>query len=105
MQFWWYVIGCPRQHIFVVTIERTSVEGLVRLFRDNVWKLYRLPKSIISDKGPQFAADLTKKLNRILEIEKKLLTAFNSQMDGKIEYINQELEQYFGFFVDYKQKN
>ena len=28
---------------FVATMEGTSVEGLARLFRDNVWKLYRLP--------------------------------------------------------------
>ena len=37
---------------FVVTIERTSVKGLVRLFRDNIWKLHKLPKSVISDKRP-----------------------------------------------------
>jgi len=38
----------------VATIEETLVEELVRLFRDNMWKLHRLPKSMISDKGPQF---------------------------------------------------
>ena len=37
---------------FVVTIERISVKGLVRLFRDNIWKLHKLPKSVISDKRP-----------------------------------------------------
>jgi len=25
---------------------------LVRLFEDNIWKLHRLPKSVISDKRP-----------------------------------------------------
>jgi len=61
---------------FVVTIKETSVKGLVQLFKDNVWKLYRLPKSVVLDKGPQFAAELIKKLNRILEIETRLLMAF-----------------------------
>jgi len=37
---------------FILTIEKTTTEGLARLFRDNVWKLYSLPKSIISDKEP-----------------------------------------------------
>jgi len=37
---------------FIPTIEKTSAEGLARLFRDNVQKLYGLPKSIVSDKGP-----------------------------------------------------
>jgi len=36
---------------FVATTEGTSVEGLARLFRDNVWKLYGLPESIVSNKG------------------------------------------------------
>jgi len=37
---------------FIPTIEKTSAEGLVRLFRDNVWKLHGLPESIILDRGP-----------------------------------------------------
>jgi len=35
---------------FVATMEGTSVERLARLFRDNVWKLYRLPESVVSDR-------------------------------------------------------
>jgi len=37
---------------FVAMTEKTMVEGLVRMFRDNVWKLHRLPESMISDRGP-----------------------------------------------------
>ena len=48
------------------------------MFRDNVWKLHELPESVVLDKGPQFAVELTKELNRILEIEMKLSTAFHS---------------------------
>jgi len=66
----------------VVTTEGTSAEGLVRLFRNNVWKLHGLTKSVISDRGPQFAAEMTKKLNKMLEIETKLLTSFHPQTDG-----------------------
>ena len=61
---------------FVATTEGTSAEGLARLFRDYVWKLHRLPESIMSDRGPQFAAGLTKELNRMLGIKMKLSTAF-----------------------------
>jgi len=66
----------------VVTTEGTSAEGLVRLFRNNVWKLHGLTKSVISDIEPQFAAEMTKKLNKMLEIETKLLTSFHPQTDG-----------------------
>ena len=90
---------------FVATTEGTSVEGLARLFRDNVWKLYRLPESVVSDRGPQFAAELTKELNQILGIEMRLSTAFHPQTDRQMERMNQELEQYLRFFVDYQQKD
>jgi len=36
---------------FIPTMEKTSAKGLTRLFRDNMWKLHRLPESIISDRG------------------------------------------------------
>jgi len=48
---------------FISTTERTSTEGLAQLFRDNIWKLHRLPDSIISDRGPQFVAEIMKELN------------------------------------------
>ena len=79
---------------FVATTEGTSAEGLARLFRDNVWKLHGLPESVVSDRGPQFAAELTKELNRMLGIKTKLSTAFHPQTDGQTERMNQELEQY-----------
>jgi len=47
---------------FVTTTKRTSVEGLARLFRDNVWKLHRLPESVISNRELQFIVELTKKI-------------------------------------------
>ena len=58
------------------------MERLARLFRDNMWKLHGLPESVVSDKGPQFAAELTKELNRILGIETRLSTVFHPQTDG-----------------------
>ena len=90
---------------FVATIEGTSAEELARLFRDNVWKLHGLPESVVSDRGPQFAAELTKELNRMLRIKTKLSTTFHPQMDGQTERMNQELEQYLRFFIKHRQKD
>ena len=70
---------------FMATTKGTSVEGLARLFRDNVWKLHGLLESIVLNRRPQFAAELTKKLNRMLGIETRLLTAFHPQTDRQIE--------------------
>ena len=89
---------------FIPTTEKTLAEGLARLFRDNVWKLHGLPESIISDRGPQFVAGLMRKLNGMLGIESKLLTAFHLQIDGQTKRVNQELEQYLRMFIDYRQE-
>jgi len=62
---------------FVATIEGTLAEGLARLFRNNMWKLHGLPESVISDRGLQFIAELTKELNKMLGIETTLLIAFH----------------------------
>jgi len=77
---------------FVANIEGILAEELARLFRDNVWKLHRLPESIVSDRGPQFVAELTKELNKMLGIETRLLTVFHPQTNGHTERMNQELE-------------
>ena len=77
---------------FVAIIEETSAEGLARLFRNNMWKLHRLPESIVLDKGPQFVAKITKELNRMLGIKTKLSTLFHPQIGGQMEQMNQELE-------------
>ena len=66
---------------FIVMIEKIITEGLARLFRDNLWKLHRLPENVISDKGPQFAAELIKELNKMLGIETKLFITFHPQTD------------------------
>ena len=60
---------------------------------------------MVSDKEPQFSAEIMKELNKILEIETKLSISYHLQTDRQTERINQELKQYFRFFVDHRQKN
>ena len=73
---------------FMAATERISAEELARLFRDNVWKLHRLPESVVSDRRPQFTAELTKELNKMLGIETRLLTVFHPQIDRQTEQMN-----------------
>jgi len=58
----------------------------------------------MSDKRVQFAAEMMKELNNLLEIQTKLFTAYHPQMDRQIERINQELKQYLRVFIDYGQE-
>jgi len=85
-------------------MEKTSVEGIARLFQNNIWKLHGLPESIITDRGVQFAAEMMKELNQMLGIDTKLLMAYHPQTDGQTERMNQDLEQYLRMFIDHQQE-
>ena len=89
---------------FIPTTEKMSVEGLARLFGDNMWKLHGLPKSIISDKGSQFIVGIIWELNRMLETKSKLSTVFHPQTDRQTKRVNQKLEQYLRMFINHRQK-
>ena len=73
---------------FVATTEGMLVKRLARLFRDNVWKLHGFLESIVSDKGPQFTAKMTKELNIMLGIETMLSMSYHPQTDGQMERMN-----------------
>ena len=90
---------------FVTATGEISVKELARLFQDNVQKLHGLLESIVSDRRPQFVAEMMKELNKILEIETILLMLYHSQINRQIERINQELKQYLRFFIDHRQKD
>ena len=68
---------------FMATTERTLVKGLVRLFKDNVWKLYGFPESITLDRSLQFVVEMIKELNK-LKIETKLSILFYPQTEYEL---------------------
>jgi len=53
---------------FIPMYTTVTVEGAARLFLYYVWKLYGLPKRVVSDHGPQFIASFIKELYRLLGI-------------------------------------
>jgi len=73
------------------------------IYRDHVWSKHGLPKKVISDRGPQFAAQFMKDLHKLIKVEMNLSTAFHPQTDGQTERINQEVEQYLRLFINHRQ--
>ena len=73
---------------------------MARLFVQHVWKLHGILRKVVSDRGPQFIAEFTQELYRILRIKIAATTAYHPQGDGQTERVNQELEQYLRLFVN-----
>ena len=70
------------------TITKVTTEGMAVLYRDQVFRLYRLPKKIIHDRGPQFDAKFMRELYKVLYIEGNPSTAYYSQTNSQTECIN-----------------
>ena len=71
-----------------VTTTNVSSEKIAKIYQDEIWKLHEVPKTILSDRGPQFALRFMEDLMKALEIQQILLTAYHPQIDGQTEQIN-----------------
>jgi len=70
------------------TITNILLEGIAKIYRDNIWKLHGVPRKILSDRGPQFASKFMKELTKALGTKRQLLTAYHPQTNGQTERIN-----------------
>ena len=73
------------------TMTNISSEGVTKIYRDEIWKIHGIPKTILSDCGPQFALKFMEDFTKILETKRKLSTVYHPQTDGQTERINQEI--------------
>ncbi|GLB41115.1 putative retrotransposable element tf2 155 kda protein type 1-like [Lyophyllum shimeji] len=88
---------------FIPTHTTCTTMGAANLYRKHVWKLHGLPDAFVSDRGPQFVAEFTRELYRLLGIKLSTSTAYHPQSDGQTERVNQELEQYLRVFCNERQ--
>ena len=42
-------------------------ESIVKIYRDEIWKLHKVPRNILSDRGPQFIFKFMEEFTRTLE--------------------------------------
>lgn len=81
--------GASKVTIFLPCKETIDAPGVARLYVQNVFPHYGLPKKIISDCDPRFTANFTKELCHMLDIEQNISTAYHPQTDRQSEQSNQ----------------
>ena len=91
-----------RRH-FIACQTTCTAADLAELFVQRVWSWHGLPFSIISDRGPQFAAEFWKALCARLLIDPLLSTAYHPETDGQTERMNASMEQYIRSYINYLQ--
>jgi len=66
-------------------------EENAKIYRDEIWKLYGIPKKVLSNRGLQFILRFIEKFMKALGTTRQLSTAYYPQTDGQTERINQEV--------------
>ena len=64
------------------TTTNVSLERIVKIYRDDIWKLHGIPRKILSDRGPQFASKFMEEFTKTLGTKRQLSTAYHPQTDG-----------------------
>jgi len=73
------------------TMMNISLEGIAKIYRDDIWKLHGVPRKILSDRGLQFTSKFMEEFMKALGTKRQLSTAYHPQTDGQTERINQEI--------------
>jgi hypothetical protein len=82
-----------------------TAKGMAELFLANWTRHFGMPDSIVSDRGAQFVSTFWKEYCRILGTKVKLTTAYNPNVDGQTEVMNQYIKQRLRPFCSFYQDN
>jgi len=71
-----------------------TVQDVINLFIDNVFKLHGPPAVIVTDRDRIFTSNLWQALFKSMDIKLHLSSAYHPETDGQTERVNQCLENY-----------
>ena len=72
--------------------DRYTVDKYAELYLTKIVCLHEVPKTIVSDRGPQFTAQFWKSLHDAMGTDLTFSTAYHPQTGGQTEQVNQILE-------------
>jgi transposase InsO family protein len=98
-----YIDHYSKQVHALPTTADVDAEGIADIHYREIFRLHGIPAKIVSDRGPQFAARLTKALYHKLGITHALTTAYHPQSNGQTERANQEVERHLRLFTTARQ--
>lgn len=90
--------GLSKGAILITCIKTISAEEVAQLLVKYLFSRFSLPDKIISDRGPNLAAQSIQEFFKLLGIELALTTAYHPQGDGTTERFNQEIEAYLSIY-------
>ena len=84
----------------IPTTTNVKVEGVAKLYFDNIYKLHGLPKGIVSDRDTKFTGAFWRALQKMVGTDLMMSTTSHPQTDGQTERANRSILQILRHFVN-----
>jgi hypothetical protein len=90
-------------HYIFCTIDENeiTIEKIVKLFIQHVWKLHELLTMMISNRDFQFISFVWNTVCKMLKIKAKLFIAFHSKTNEQSEIFNQKMKRYLRVYINH----
>jgi transposase InsO family protein len=85
-------------HLFPIKTTHTT-SNIAEIYMRDIARLHGIPKVIVSDRDTQFTSNLWRRIFKGFGTNMNLSTTHNLQSDGKIEIVNQLIENMLRMYV------
>ncbi|KAJ9524331.1 hypothetical protein QJQ45_008531 [Haematococcus lacustris] len=83
----------------VKTWESMTATQYAKLFLEHVFRLHGMPRSVVSDRGPQFHNKFWAEMTKLLQVQVNLSSAYHPETDGQTERVNRVIEEMLRHFI------
>ncbi|KAJ9533200.1 hypothetical protein QJQ45_018307, partial [Haematococcus lacustris] len=83
----------------VKTWESMTATQYAKLFLEHVFRLHGMPRSVVSDRGPQFHNKFWAEVTKLLQVQVNLSSAYHPETGGQTERVNRVIEEMLRHFI------
>lgn len=91
--------------IILEPLEKLDTDFIARRFIKCFIGQHGIPSAITSDRGKQFVNKMWSRICKLLQIRRRLSTAYHPETDGQTERMNSTIEAYLRMFCNWAQSN
>ncbi|KAG5716111.1 hypothetical protein E4T56_gene10872 [Termitomyces sp. T112] len=99
------VCHLTKQALFIPCHTTDTAPDFAKLFLEHVFSKHGLPDDIVSNCRPLFISHFWQSLCKALKIKTSLFTAYHPETNRQTKHVNQMLEQYLRFYINYLQND
>jgi hypothetical protein len=77
-----------KRSFFLLTYKTCTIADLAELYYAFPWRIFETSKTITLDRGPQFVAEFSKKLSKLIGFTLQRLIAEHAEINEQTEIVN-----------------